>query len=219
MSMLVIDRNLQGVSATILDKLGWHASDTGEIAFDSVKVPVQNLLGAEGQGFFYIMEHFVLERLSLAAGSYAKAEHALQLTIAYLHQREAFGRKLKAFQVLRHKIAQLSAEVACTKQFVYSLYARHRNGDYLVKEAAMAKLLASQLCDKVTTECLQMFGGYGYMESYPLARMFRDSRLGQIGGGTSEIMCEIIAKMMIEGKGYRKTSQKKEQVKKEETMV
>jgi len=206
MSLLVIDRDLPGVSATILDKLGWHASDTGEIAFNEVKVPTENLLGQEGQGFFYIMEHFVSERLSLAAGSYAKAEHALQLTIQYLHEREAFGRKLKAFQVLRHRIAQLSAEVECAKQFVHQLYARYSKGEYLVKEAAMVKLLTTQLCDKVTTQCLQMFGGYGYMESFPLARMFRDSRLGQIGGGTSEIMCEIIAKMMIEGKGYRKSS-------------
>ena len=96
----------------------------------------------------------------------------------------------------------MAAEIEMNKQFVYSLYRRYQDGDYLVKEASMAKLLATQLCDRVTTQCLQMFGGYGYMEDYPLARMFRDARLGQIGGGTSEILCEIIAKSIIDGRGY-----------------
>jgi len=98
----------------------------------------------------------------------------------------------------------MSTEVELAKQFIYSLYRRYMDKDYLVKESAMAKLLATQLADKVMTQCLQMFGGYGFMEDYPMARMFRDHRLGQIGGGTSEIMCEIIAKAMIEGKGYVK---------------
>ncbi|MEO0896115.1 MAG: acyl-CoA dehydrogenase family protein [Bacteroidota bacterium] len=203
-SLLVIDRNLPGVSATMLDKLGWHASDTGEISFDEVKVPVENLLGAENAGFYYIMQHFVSERFSMAIGGYAAAAKAIELTVKYLHERTAFRRKLKDFQVLRHRIAQLSAEVEWVRQFTYDLIQRYVDGDYIVKEAAMAKLLATQLCDKVMTQCLQMFGGYGYMEAYPLARMFRDARLGQIGGGTSEIMCEIISKMLIEGKGYSK---------------
>lgn len=203
-SLLIIDRNLSGVSATKLDKLGWRASDTGEISFVDVRVPVENLLGDEGRGFFYIMEHFVSERLSLAVGGYAKSDYALELTVKYLHERAAFGKKLKDFQVLRHRIAQMASEIEWNRQFVLSLYERYQAGEYIVKEASMAKLLATQLSDKVMTECLQMFGGYGYMEDYPLARMFRDSRLGQIGGGTSEIMCEIISKAMIEGKGYVK---------------
>ncbi len=208
LSLLVIDRDMEGVSARKLEKLGWHASDTGEIAFDNVKVPVENLLGVEHAGFFYIMEHFVSERLSLAVGSYAKAECALHLTIQYLNEREAFGRKLKNFQVLRHRIAQMASEIEMVKIFTYSLCEKYQAGEYIVKEASMAKLLATQLCDRVATECLQMFGGYGYMESYPLARILRDARLGQIGGGTSEIMCEIIAKMLIEGKGYQKATAK-----------
>lgn len=203
-SLLIVDRDAEGLSATKLDKLGWRASDTGEIAFDNVKVPVENLLGDENRGFFYIMEHFVSERLSLAVGGYAASQYAIELTLQYINEREAFGRKLNKFQVLRHRIAQMSAEVEMVKQFTYSLYRRYMSGDYLVKEASMAKLLGTQLCDKVVTQCLQMYGGYGFMEDYPLARMFRDARLGQIGGGTSEIMCEIIAKMMIEGKGYSK---------------
>ena len=212
MSLLIIDRDSEGLSANKLDKLGWHASDTAEIAFDNVKVPIENLLGDENKGFFYIMEHFVSERLSLAVGGYANAESALRETLQYIDERMAFGKKLNEFQVLRHRIAQMATETECIKQFVYSLYHRYQNGEYVVKESTMAKLISTQLSDKVMTECLQMFGGYGYMEEYPMARRFRDSRLGQIGGGTSEIMCEIIAKMLIEGKGYARVEKLKIEV-------
>lgn len=201
-SLMIIDRDLPGVSASALEKLGWRASDTGEIAFDNVKVPKENLLGEPNHGFFYIMQHFVSERLSMAVGGVACSAYALELTLNYISEREAFGKKLNKFQVLRHRIAQMASEIEMNRAFVYSLYDRFGRGDYLVKEASMAKLLATQLCDKVVSQCLQMFGGYGYMEAYPLARMFRDARLGQIGGGTSEILCEIISKILIDGKGY-----------------
>ena len=204
-SLLIMDRDSAGLSATKLDKLGWRASDTGEIAFDNVKVPVENLLGVENRGFFYIMEHFVSERLSLAVGGYAAASYALELALQYMGEREAFKKKLNKFQVLRHRVAQMAAEIEMNKAFVYSLYRRYQDGEYCVKEASMAKLLGTQLADRVITNCLQMFGGYGFMEEYPMARMFRDARLGQIGGGTSEIMCEIISKMMIDQKGYSKS--------------
>lgn len=204
-SMLIIDRETPGVSATPLKKLGWHASDTGEIAFDNVQVPTSNLLGKENQGFLYIMQHFVLERLTMAIGGMAASGYALEVTLQYMSERTAFGRPINRFQVLRHRIAQMASEVEMNKAFIYNLCQRFEDGEYLVKEASMAKLLATQLCDKITTQCLQMFGGYGFMEEYPLARMFRDSRLGTIGGGTSEIMCEIIAKMVIDGKGYGKS--------------
>ena len=202
-SLVIIDRNTPGVSATKLDKLGWKASDTGEIAFDNVRIPVSNLLGEENQGFLYIMLHFVSERLSMALGGVASSEQALAVTLQYMGEREAFGKTINQFQVLRHRIAQLAAEIEANKAFVYQLYKRYEAGEYLVKEASMAKLLGTQLADKVATQCLQMFGGYGFMEDYPLARFFRDSRLGQIGGGTSEILCEIIAKMVIDDKTYQ----------------
>lgn len=205
-SMIVIDRDTPGVSATKLDKLGWRASDTGEIAFDQVKVPVENLLGAQDQGFYYIMQHFALERLMMAVGGVAMATYALEVTLKYMAEREAFGRKINRFQALRHRVAQMASEIEMNKQFVYTVAHRYEQGDYVVKEAAMAKLLGTQLSDKVVYDCLQMFGGYGYMEDYPLARMFRDSRLGIIGGGTSEIMCEIISKMMIDAKAYEKAA-------------
>ncbi len=202
-SLLIIDRDSPGLSATMLDKLGWRASDTGEIAFDDVKVPAENLLGSEGQGFLYIMQHFVSERLAMGSGGVAAAAYALELTLQYMNEREAFGKKINRFQELRHRIAQMSAEIEMNRIFVYELYRRYNEGDYPVKESSMCKLLGTQLADKVINDCLQMFGGFGYMESYPLARMFRDARLGQIGGGTSEIMREIISRTMIEGREYK----------------
>lgn len=201
-SLLIIDRDTPGLSASYLDKLGWRSSDTGEIHFDDVRVPQTNLLGQEGHGFLYVMQHFVSERLSMGSGGVAAAAYALELTLQYINEREAFGKKINRFQVLRHRIAQMSAEIEMLRIFTYDLYRRYNNGDYPVKESSMCKLLGTQLADRVITQCLQMFGGYGFMESYPLARMFRDARLGQIGGGTSEIMCEIISKMMIEGMQY-----------------
>lgn len=203
-SIIIIDRDRPGVSAQKLNKLGWHASDTGEIAFDNVRVPTSNLLGEEGKGFYYLMQHLASERLMMAVGGVAAADYALEVTLEYIAERQAFGRSINKFQVLRHRIAQMASEIEMNRQFVYQICQAYQEGDYVVKEASMAKLLATQLSDKVIYDCLQMFGGYGYMEDYPLARMYRDSRLGTIGGGTSEILCEIIAKMVIEQTAYQK---------------
>lgn len=197
-SMFVIDRDTAGLTATKLDKLGWRASDTAELSFDDMRVPADALLGEENQGFYYIMQQFALERMVMAIGGVAGSEYALQYGLSYMREREAFGRPLTKFQELRHRVAQLAAEIEQQKQFVYYLADRFEKGEYIVKEAAMAKLLCTQLCDKVAFEAVQFLGGYGYMENYQAARMFRDSRLGQIGGGTSEIMKEIIAKMTID---------------------
>ena len=201
-SLLVIDRNAEGVSATKLKKLGWHASDTAELVFDQVKVPKENLIGEEGQGFYYLMGGLQLERLAGAVMGYAGCEKAMEYTLQYMAEREAFGRPINKFQVLRHRVAQLATEIEACKQFV--LYCSKLNNDkkYAVKECSMAKLLASELSDKVMTQCLQFFGGYGFMEDFKIARMFRDSRIGTIGAGTSEIMREIIAKMVIDDVSY-----------------
>jgi len=201
-SMFVIDRNTTGLSATKLDKLGWRASDTAEMAFSDMRVPANALLGEENQGFYYIMQQFALERITLAIGGVAGSEYALEYGLNYMREREAFGRPLTKFQELRHRVAQLAAEIEQQKQFVYHLCQRFTDNEYIVKEAAMAKLLATQLSDKVTFEVVQFLGGYGYMEDYQASRMWRDSRLGQIGGGTSEIMKEIIAKMAIDEVKY-----------------
>jgi acyl-CoA dehydrogenase len=204
-SLLVIDRQAEGVSATKLKKLGWHASDTAELAFDNVRVPAENLIGLEGQGFYYLMGGLQLERLAGAIMAVSGADYALQYALQYMSQREAFGRPINKFQVLRHRIADLATEIETTRYFVYHLARVHNDGGYAVKECSMAKLKASELSDQVMYQCLQFFGGYGYMEEYKVARMFRDSRIGTIGGGTSEIMREIIAKMVIDDRQYRRS--------------
>lgn len=201
-SLLVIDRNAEGVSATKLKKLGWHASDTAELAFDNVQVPAENLIGEEGKGFYYLMGGLQLERLIGAVGAVAGSESAMEYTLKYMSERQAFGRSINRFQVLRHRMAQLASEIESCKQFTYYCCRLHNDDKYAVKESSMAKLLATELSDKVVTECLQMFGGYGYMEEYKIARMFRDSRILTIGGGSSEIMREIIAKMIIDEVAY-----------------
>ena len=186
--------------------MGWHASDTAELSFDNVKVPVENLLGEENHGFFYLMDGLQLERLVGAIGGYAGSEAALDYSLQYMSEREAFGRPINKFQVLRHRVAQMSSEIESIKYFVYHCCRLHADGEYVVKECSMAKLLGTELSDKVMYQCLQFFGGYGYMEEYKMARMFRDSRIGTIGGGTSEIMREIIAKMVIDDKSYQKST-------------
>ena len=203
MSIFLVDRESQGISATKLDKLGWRASDTGEIAFDNVRIPASNLMGEEGKGFSYIMQHFASERLIMGINAHARAEYAIEYTLGYMKEREAFGKHLTEFQALRHKMAELSTRVEMCKTFNYQITSRFDKGEYVVKEASMSKLESTKIADEVIYDCLQMLGGYGYIEEYPLARMLRDSRLGPIGGGTSEILKEIIAKIVIDGKSYK----------------
>jgi alkylation response protein AidB-like acyl-CoA dehydrogenase len=202
-SIFLIDRNTPGISATKLDKLGWRASDTAEIAFDNVVIPAENLMSEEGKGFQYIMNHFALERLVMGINAHARSEYALDYAIKYMGERHAFGKTIDQFQALRHKIADLASEVEMCKEFNYSVAKRLNEGQYIVKEASMSKLVSTKIADKVIYECLQFLGGYGYMEDYPMARLLRDSRLGPIGGGTSEILREIIAKMIIDKKEYK----------------
>jgi alkylation response protein AidB-like acyl-CoA dehydrogenase/putative sterol carrier protein len=204
-SLIVIDLNSEGVSRTKLKKLGWHASDTAELHFDNVKVPVENLVGDEGQGFYYLMGGLQVERLTGAIAGYASCEWAIQYTLQYMSERNAFGRSINKFQVLRHRMAQLISEVEANKQFVLHCARQHDAGEYIVKECSMAKLLSSELAEKVMTQCLQSFGGYGFMEEYKMARAYRDCRVGTIGGGSSEIMREIIAKMVIDDTSYQRS--------------
>ncbi len=202
-SIFLVDTNLNGVSATKLNKLGWRASDTAEIAFDNVEISADNLMGEEGKGFPYIMQHFAFERLIMAVNAHARAEYALDYTIDYMGNREAFGTKISKFQALRHTMVEHATEVAHCKLFNYDAVARLNQGEYVVKEASMAKLKSTKVADDTIYSCLQMLGGYGYMEEYPLARLMRDSRLGPIGGGTSEIMKEILSKMIIDKQNYQ----------------
>ncbi|MEO2127120.1 MAG: acyl-CoA dehydrogenase family protein [Christiangramia sp.] len=203
MSIFLVDKEFGGISANKLNKLGWRASDTAELAFDNVKVPAAYLMGEEGKGFNYIMQHFALERLIMGVNAHARAEYALEYALGYMKEREAFGKSLDKFQALRHSVAEMASEIEMVKEFNYSIVQRLNDGEYVVKEASMSKLLATKIADEVIYKCLQLLGGYGYMEDYPMARMFRDSRLGPIGGGTSEILKEIIAKMVIDKKEYK----------------
>ena len=202
-SIFIMDRDTPGISATKLDKLGWRASDTGEIAFDNVEIPLENLMGEENKGFPYIMQHFALERLIMGVNAHARAEFAIEYAIQYMSEREAFGRTIDKFQALRHTMADLATEVEVCKTFNYTVAYRLNKKEYVVKEATMSKLQSTKMADNVIYQCLQMLGGYGYMEEYPMARLLRDSRLGPIGGGTSEILREIIAKMIIDKKDYK----------------
>ncbi len=202
-SIFLVDAKTPGISATKLDKLGWRASDTAEIAFDNVEIPVGNLMGEEEKGFPYIMQHFALERLIMAINAHARAEYAIDYTLEYMSQREAFGSQINKFQALRHTMVEHATEVEHCKIFNYAAVARLNKGEYVVKEATMAKLKSTKVADLAIYDCLQMLGGYGYMEEYPLARLLRDSRLGPIGGGTSEILKEILSKMIIDNQNYK----------------
>lgn len=203
MSIFIIDRDTPGISSTKLDKLGWRASDTAEIAFDNVVIPAENLMGEEGKGFPYIMQHFALERLVMGINAHARAEYAVDYVVQYMSERQAFGKTLDKFQALRHKVAEMASRVDMCKEYNYSIAKRLNDGVYVVKEASMSKLLSTKMADEVIYDALQLLGGYGYMEEYPMARLLRDSRLGPIGGGTSEILKEIIAKMVIDKKEYK----------------
>ncbi|MHB1047210.1 MAG: acyl-CoA dehydrogenase family protein [Thermoanaerobaculia bacterium] len=198
-SLVVVEADTPGFSRSRLRKMGWHCSDTAELTFENVRVPIGNLVGAENEGFFLIMETFVLERLVTAATSVGSARLALEETRKYVLSREAFGRPIGKFQAIRHRLADLHAELEAAAQLVYHAAWLHERGGNPVAEACMAKLLATELSKRTADECLQFFGGYGTVEEYPMERFFRDARFGTIVAGTSEIMREVIAKSVVDG--------------------
>ncbi|MDE0742177.1 MAG: acyl-CoA dehydrogenase family protein [Candidatus Poseidoniia archaeon] len=201
-SLLVIDLDSPGITKTKIDKLGWRSSDTAELSFDNVVVPSENLVGEEGKGFYYLMNGLQLERLCFMPSSIATMEFAISESLSYMNERKAFGKSINKFQVLRHRIAQLSSEIEALKVFSYYCCNLYDKKIYDVKLCSMGKLLCTELHEKVSTQCLQFFGGNGFSEDYPMARMYRDCRVGTIGGGTSDIMRDIIAKIIIDGKDY-----------------
>ncbi len=203
-SLIVVDLNAEGISRTKLNKMGWHSSDTAEISFDNVRVPVTHLIGQENAGFYYLMESLQLERLVASVMAVAGSELSLELTIQYLHERETFGRPIAKYQAIRHKIAEMATEVDIAREFVYSTCWKFTQGEVMVKECSMAKLFTSELAKRVADGCLQFFGGFGYIEDYPICRIYRDARVGTIAGGTSEIMKEIISKIVVDGAAYQK---------------
>jgi len=204
-SLIVVDAGTPGYTVKKLDKMGWHSSDTAEMFFDNVRVPVSQLVGKEGQGFFYIMESFQLERLVAAVMAIAACEDIVEETLKYMKERTAFGKPIAKFQVLRHKMVDLITDIEVTKQFVYHCCWKQVNNIFAVKECSMAKMKASELCKRASDECLQIFGGNGYMAGYPVERAYRDARIGTIVAGTTEIMKEIISKSVIDGVNYEST--------------
>ena len=204
-SLICVDLNQNGITKNKINKLGWHSSDTAELSFDDVRVPKENLIGEEGKGFYYLMNGLQLERLCFLPSNVATMEYALSESLNYMSQRNAFGRTIDKFEVLRHRVSQLSSELEALKAFSYYCCDLFDKGIYDVKSCSMGKLIVTELHEKISTQCLQFFGGNGYTEDYPMARMFRDSRIGTIGGGTSEIMREIIAKVIIDDVKYEKT--------------
>ena len=203
-SLICVDLDQNGITKNKINKLGWHSSDTAELSFDDVRVPKENLIGDEGKGFYYLMNGLQLERLCFLPSNVATMEYALSESLNYMSQRNAFGRTIDKFEVLRHRISQLSSELEALKAFSYYCCNLFDKGIYDVKSCSMGKLIVTELHEKISTQCLQFFGGNGYTEDYPMARMFRDSRIGTIGGGTSEIMREIIAKVIIDDVKYEK---------------
>jgi acyl-CoA dehydrogenase len=195
-SLLVIDSATPGFSvAKKIRKMGWNASDTAELSFVDCRVPAENLLGGEGHGFYGIMANFQDERLALAVMAHAVAALALEESIHYAKTREAFGRTLSGFQVTRHKLVDMATQVEVAREFNYRVASRMEAGKDAVKEVSMAKNFACQVCDKVVYDAVQLHGGYGYAREYLVERLYRDSRILSIGGGTTEIMKEIIGKV------------------------
>jgi alkylation response protein AidB-like acyl-CoA dehydrogenase len=177
-----------------LEKMGMHASDTAELAFEDVRVPAENLLGQEGKGFYHISWELQGERLVGAVGSIAGAERVFEKTLEYAKEREAFGRPIGRFQAIRHKFADMATKIEAAKQMVYSTAWRFNNGEYPVREITMAKLFASRVGCEVADECIQIHGGYGYMKEYDVERAYRDARLNRIGAGSDEIMLDVIGR-------------------------
>jgi acyl-CoA dehydrogenase len=196
-SMFLVERSTPGFSVSRkLDKMGNRASDTAELAFQDMRVPAENLLGQEGGGFYEVMRVFQRERLVAGLHAVAGCERALEDTIAYVQQRQAFDGPLSGKQVIRHRIADLATLIEAGRWLTYAACLKFRDREDAVKEISMVKLFTAEMAQKVAYECVQLHGGYGYMREYPIERFFRDIRLMTIGGGTSEIMKEIIAKQM-----------------------
>jgi len=196
-SMFVAPTDLPGFSVgRKLDKLGNRVSDTAELIFEDYRLPASNLLGEEGQGFYTAMINFQGERLIAAISSVAGAQHVLEMTLEYAQQRVQFGRPIAKFQATRHKFAQMATELEAARQLAYHAAYLVDKGVECVKEVSMAKLFCCETAFQVTDRCLQIHGGYGYMNEYPVSRAWRDTRLATIGGGTSEIMLEVIGRLM-----------------------
>jgi len=196
-SFLVLEREMPGYEvARKLEKMGWHASDTGELSFTDVEVPAENLLGEENGGFHLIMANFAWERLGMALGAVGGMQKVFDITLDYAKERQAFGRPIGRFQAIRHKFAEMATRIEAARALTYNALRLFHEGQECIREVTMAKLVTQRGLVEIADECLQIHGGYGYMREYGIERAVRDARLGPIGGGTDEIMKEILGKQM-----------------------
>jgi acyl-CoA dehydrogenase len=194
-SFLVLEREMPGYEVTRkLGKLGWHSSDTGELSFTDVEVPAANLLGEENGGFRLIMANFAWERLLMAIGAVGAMQRLLTIAVAYAQEREAFGRPIGKFQAIRHQIAEMATKAEVSRALTYDALRLFHTGQPCIPQVAMAKLLTQRSALEIADQTLQIHGGYGYTREYGIERAVRDARLGPIGGGTDEVMKEIIGK-------------------------
>jgi acyl-CoA dehydrogenase len=197
LSMIILEKGMPGFTVSKkLKKLGWRASDTGELSFQDVRVPARNLVGVEGEGFYQIMGNFQWERLSLALGAIGGAQQVVEDTVAWVKERKAFGKTLADLQVVKHKIADMATDLECARQLTYHALRLHAGGEFAIGQTSMAKKVATEMLCRLCDTSLQLHGGAGYMQEYDIERHWRDARLGPIGGGASEIMNEIIAKQL-----------------------
>jgi alkylation response protein AidB-like acyl-CoA dehydrogenase len=196
-SLLVIEDGMDGFTrGRNLEKIGLHAQDTAELFFDDVRVPTGNLLGEEGKGFLHLVHNLPQERLSLATGSIAHAQAAFGWTLDYVKERYAFGQPISSFQTVKHAMAEMRTELDIGQTYIDSQIVALNEGRLTAEEAAKAKWWVTELENRVISGCLQLFGGWGYMEEYPIARAFRDARVQTIYGGTTEIMKEIVGRSL-----------------------
>ena len=197
-SLIVVETGTPGFKrGKKLDKIGMHSADTGELIFEDAKVPVENLLGEEGKGFYYLMNKLQQERLIVAIEVQIEAEEMLKITTNYVKERKAFGSRIADFQNTQFKLAEMATEIDIGRTYVNSLVGKHIAGEEIVKEVSMAKWWISEMAKRVASECLQLHGGYGYMEEYEIARRYRDIPVAAIYAGTTEIMKGIIAKQIL----------------------
>ena len=197
-SILIVEKGTTGFSVSRkLEKVGMHSSDTAELAFQDCRIPEANLLGEEDQGFYQIMWELQPERLYAAISSVAGAQLVLDTTLKYVRERQQFGRPIGKFQAIRHRLAEMATNIEAARQLSYHVAGLINAGEFPAKEISMAKLFATRVACQVADEAMQFHGGYGYMMEFPIQRFWRDSRLARIGGGTDEIMLEIISRQMI----------------------
>jgi len=196
-SLLLIEKGTPGFSVgRQLKKMGWWASDTAELFFEDCRVPMANLIGAENMGFACIMGNFQNERLALALMANMTSQLALEQSLGWARQREAFGKPIGKLQVLKHRLAEMATQLEVSREFTYRQAAKMAAGQSVIKEISMAKNFATDTADRITYDAVQILGGSGYMRDSLVERLYRDNRILSIGGGTREVMNEIIAKQM-----------------------